>query len=173
MCWYTKMNVYEWNGTNIFMRWEMKYSFAPMNGTCHLSPNGNICSITQMRKHSLFVLYNCTKKFKFLNKFKRKSIENDFSSSNRPFHTEIAENFGIFSAWTMAKRLLSLRVCVAKSIHSHDNATRMAQHNAQYAKLLARRGYSTVYYAQNNSRAFVNYACEVRFLSIWKCLYIL
>ena len=55
----------------------------------------------------------------------------------------------------MAERLLSLRVCVARSIHNHDNATRVAQHNAQYAKLLARRGYSTVYYAQNNSRAFV------------------
>ena len=47
------------------------------------------------------------------------------------------ENFGIFIAWTMAKRL---RICVARSIHNHANATRVAQHNAQYAKLLARRG---------------------------------
>ena len=54
----------------------------------------------------------------------------------------------------MAKRLLSLRVCIARSIHNHDNATRVAQHNAQYAKLLVRQGYSTVYYAQSNSRAF-------------------
>ena len=30
----------------------------------------------------------------------------------------------------------------------------VAQHNAQYAKLLLRRGYSTIYYAQNNSHAF-------------------
>ena len=36
------------------------------------------------------------------------------------------------------------------------NATRMAQHNAQYVKLLACRDYSTVYYAQNNSCA-----CEI------------
>ena len=55
----------------------------------------------------------------------------------------------------MAKRLLSLRVCVARNTHNHDNATRVAQHNTQYAKLLARRGYSTLYYAQNNSPAFV------------------
>ena len=29
-----------------------------------------------------------------------------------------------------------LRVCDARSIHNHDNATRVAQHNAQYGKLL-------------------------------------
>ena len=43
------MNVYECNGTNIFMRWKMKCSIqrgaAELNGTCHLSPNENICSI--------------------------------------------------------------------------------------------------------------------------------
>ena len=33
-------------------------------------------------------------------------------------------------------------------------ATRVTQHNAQYAKLLPRRGYSTVYYAQNNSGTY-------------------
>ena len=56
------MNVYECNGTNIFMRWKMKCSIqwgeAELNGTFHLSPNENICSIAGMRKHSLFVLYN-------------------------------------------------------------------------------------------------------------------
>ena len=49
------MNVYECNGTNIFMRWKMKCSIqrgeAELNGTFHLSPNKNICSIAQMRKH--------------------------------------------------------------------------------------------------------------------------
>ena len=39
----------------------------------------------------------------------------------------------------------------ARRIHNHDNATRVAQHNAQ---LLPRRGCSTVYHAQNNSRAY-------------------
>ena len=43
--------VYECNGTNIFMRRKM------MNGIFHLSLTENICSIAQMRKHS-FVLYN-------------------------------------------------------------------------------------------------------------------
>ena len=56
------MNVYECNGTNIFMRWKMKCSIqrgeAELNGTFHLSPNENICSIARMKKHSLFVLYN-------------------------------------------------------------------------------------------------------------------
>ena len=59
------MNVYECNGTNIFMRWKMKCSIqrgeAELNGTFHLSPNENICSIARMRKHSLFVLYNLYK----------------------------------------------------------------------------------------------------------------
>ena len=45
---------------------------------------------------------------------------------------------------------------VAKCIHNHDNVTRVAQHNAQYAKLLLRRGNSTVYFAQNNIRP-----CEI------------
>ena len=48
------MNVYECNGTNIFMRWKMKYSVrwgeAELNGTFHLSPNENICSIVQLLK---------------------------------------------------------------------------------------------------------------------------
>ena len=45
----------------------MKYSIqrgeAELNGTFHLSPNENICSITRMiTKHSLFVLYiTCAK----------------------------------------------------------------------------------------------------------------
>ena len=65
----------------------------------------------------------------------------------------------------MAKQLLSLRVCVARSIYNHDNgnATHVAQHNAQYTKLLARRGYSTVYYAQNNSRTFVKLCLQSSF----------
>ena len=32
-----------------------------LNGTFHLAPNENICSIARMRKHSLFVVYTCTK----------------------------------------------------------------------------------------------------------------
>ena len=58
-------NVYECNGTNIFMGWKMKCSIqrgeAELNGTFLLSPNENICSIARMRKHSLFVLYNLYK----------------------------------------------------------------------------------------------------------------
>ena len=56
------MNVYECNGTNIFIRWKMKCSIqrgeAELNGTFHLSPKENISSIARMKKHSLFVLYN-------------------------------------------------------------------------------------------------------------------
>ena len=53
------MNIYECNGSNIFMRW--KRGEAKLNGIFHLSPNENICSIAQMRKHKLFVLYNLYK----------------------------------------------------------------------------------------------------------------
>ena len=64
------MNVYECNVANIFMRWKMKCSIqrgeAELNGTFHLSPNENICSIAQMRKHSLFVLYNLYKEIQIL-----------------------------------------------------------------------------------------------------------
>ena len=59
------MNVYECNGTNIFMRWKMKCfiqrSEAELNETFHVSPNENICFIARMRKHSLFVSYNLYK----------------------------------------------------------------------------------------------------------------
>ena len=53
------MNVYECNGTNIFMRWKMKCSIqrgeAELNGTFYLSPNENICSIARMKNiHYLF-----------------------------------------------------------------------------------------------------------------------
>ena len=70
------MNVYECNGTNIFMRWKMKCSIqrgeAELNGTFHLSPNENICSIARMRNiHYLFYI-TCTKRFKFFNKFNKK-----------------------------------------------------------------------------------------------------
>ena len=48
------MNVYECNGTNIFMRWKMKCSIergeTELNRTFHLSPNENICSIARMNK---------------------------------------------------------------------------------------------------------------------------
>ena len=64
-----KMNVYEYNGTNIFIRWKMKCSIqrgeAELNGTFHFSPNENICSIARMRKHSLFGLYNLYKDLNF------------------------------------------------------------------------------------------------------------
>ena len=58
------MNVYECNGMNIFMRWKMKCSIqrgeAELNGTFHLSPNENICSIARMRNiHYLFYI-TCT-----------------------------------------------------------------------------------------------------------------
>ena len=52
------------------------------------------------------------------------------------------------------EEVIILCVCVARRIHNHDNATRVTQHNAQYARLLSRWGYSTVYNAQNNSRAY-------------------
>ena len=47
---------------------------------------------------------------------------------------------------------------------------RVAQHNAQYTKLLVRQGYSTVYYAQNNSCAYkIMLANEIQTLL---CLYL-
>ena len=53
------------------------------------------------------------------------------------------------------KYCLKIKGVASLSIDNHYNATRVTQHNVKYAKMLARRGYSTVYYAQNNSRAFV------------------
>ena len=64
------------------MKCSIQRGEAELNGTFHLSPNENICSIARMRNiHYLFYI-TCTKRFKF-NKFKRKSIENDFSSSKK------------------------------------------------------------------------------------------
>ena len=37
-----------------------------LNGTFHLSPNENICSIARMRKHSLFVFIQLVERFKLL-----------------------------------------------------------------------------------------------------------
>ena len=43
------------------MKCSIQRGKAELNGTFHLSPNENICSIVRMRKHSLFVLYNLYK----------------------------------------------------------------------------------------------------------------
>ena len=47
------------NGTNIFMRWKMKCTiqlgFASLNGTFHLSPHENICTIALT---NIYYLYN-------------------------------------------------------------------------------------------------------------------
>ena len=73
------MNVYECNGTNIFIRWKMKCSIqrgeAELNSTFHLSPNENICSIARMRKHSLFVLYSLYKDSKSWTNLKEKALK--------------------------------------------------------------------------------------------------
>ena len=48
------------NGTNIFMRWKMKCSiqlgFASLNGTFHLSPHENICTIALINIHYLYTV---------------------------------------------------------------------------------------------------------------------
>ena len=87
------INVYECNGTNIFMRWKMKCSIqrgeAELNGIFHLSPNENIYSVARMRKiHYLFYITWFTDwdslitKFNFEDKFKRKVLKSKFSLSN-------------------------------------------------------------------------------------------
>ena len=40
------------------MKGSIQRGEAELNGTFHLPPNENICSIARMRKNSLFVLYN-------------------------------------------------------------------------------------------------------------------
>ena len=52
------MNVsHSCNGTNIFIRWKMKCTiqlgFASLNGTFHLSPHENICTIALINIHYL------------------------------------------------------------------------------------------------------------------------
>ena len=46
------------NGTNIFIRWKMKCTiqlgFASLNGTFHLSPHENICTIALINIHYLY-----------------------------------------------------------------------------------------------------------------------
>ena len=104
------MNVYECNGTNIFMRWKMKCSIqrgeAELNGTFHLSPNENICSIARMRNiHYLFYI-TCTKvQIPKQNWFNRKSIENDFSSTNKTFDKQRVQLFAGSITPTLASRL--------------------------------------------------------------------
>ena len=101
------MNVYECNATNIFMRWNMKCSIqrgeAEFNGTFHLSPNENICSITRMRKHSLFVLYNLYKDSNFETNLTEKVLKNDFSLSKTFFKLRV-QLFAGSITWTLASR---------------------------------------------------------------------
>ena len=54
---------------------------AKLNGIFHLSPHENICSIAQMRKHSLFVLNNLYKDSNIETNLKLKVLKNDFSWS--------------------------------------------------------------------------------------------
>ena len=48
------------NGTNIFIRWKMKCTiqlgFASLNGTFHLSPHENICTIALINIHYLYTI---------------------------------------------------------------------------------------------------------------------
>ena len=49
------MNVsHSCNGTNFFIRWKMK--FASLNGTFHLSPHENICTIALIDIHFLYII---------------------------------------------------------------------------------------------------------------------
>ena len=90
------MNVYECNGTNIFMRWKMKCAIqrseAELNGTFHLSVNENICSIAGMRKHSLFVLYNLYKDSNAWTNWKEKPLKNNFGSSKTLWTSRVSHS---------------------------------------------------------------------------------
>ena len=43
------------------MKCSIQQGEAELNGTFHLSPHENICTIARMRQHSLFVLHNLYK----------------------------------------------------------------------------------------------------------------
>ena len=51
---------HSYNGTNIFIRWKMKCTiqlgFASLNGTFHLSPHENICTIALINIHYLYTV---------------------------------------------------------------------------------------------------------------------
>ena len=48
------------NGTSIFMKWKMKCTiqlgFTSLNGTFHLSPHENICTIALINIHFLYTI---------------------------------------------------------------------------------------------------------------------
>ena len=50
------------NGTNIFIRWKMKCTiqlgFASLNGTFHLLPHENICTIALINIHYLYTIFH-------------------------------------------------------------------------------------------------------------------
>ena len=56
------------NGTNIFIRWKMKCTiqlgFTSLNGTFHLSPHENICTIALINIHYLYNIYEKNITFK-------------------------------------------------------------------------------------------------------------
>ena len=62
------------------MKCSIQRGEAELNGTFHLSPHENICSIARMRNiYYLFYITSAVQRFKFLNKlFKRKSVEKRF-----------------------------------------------------------------------------------------------
>ena len=59
------------NGTHIFIRWKMKCSiqlgFASLNGTFHLSPQENICTLALINIHYLYTNFTLKSKCKFIN----------------------------------------------------------------------------------------------------------
>ena len=71
------------------MKCSIQRGEAKLNGTFHLSPNENICSIARMRKHSLFVLYNLYKDPNSETNLTEKSIGNDFSLSKTFFKPHV------------------------------------------------------------------------------------
>ena len=76
------------------MKCSIQRGEAELNGTFHLSPNENICSIARMENiHYLFYI-TCTKSSNFQTNLKEKVLKNDFSSSKQlhKLRVQLAEN---------------------------------------------------------------------------------
>ena len=89
------------------MKCSIQRSEAELNGTFHLSPNENICSIVRMRNiHYLFYI-TCTKT-QFLNRinYKEKVLKNDFSSRSKTFYKPRVQLYAGSITRTLASRLM-------------------------------------------------------------------
>ena len=169
------MNVYECNGTNIFMRWKMKCSIqrgeVELNGTFHLSPNENICTIAPMK--NIHYLFYMTAKSIFFNKTKLTMFSQNLLRSNRgklwTHHAWLAYSARYMNLFYALTTALRHDTHLATAYFSTKKGNRAIAQNAWDQKCTANDNYhwieqitNVTWHSMNQSRNKDLFSCYIK-----------